>query len=209
MRALTFSVLRRCKARLWRPRSAVEGSAPAPRMLCTQPEPAVTAGVQSLVEVHPSWPEGEQAELRAAALRGMRVLPGFISEEEETALLAELEPVLKRMRYEFDHWDNAIQGYRETERSTWSVGNQAVLGRVRAAAFPEGGRDAELLPSAHVLDLAAAGHIRPHIDAVRTSRYTSASSGEFTRDSLIDGAGARIEPMHAAAGYTNQLHTDH
>ncbi|XP_073947910.1 alpha-ketoglutarate-dependent dioxygenase alkB homolog 7, mitochondrial isoform X2 [Choristoneura fumiferana] len=97
----------------------------------------------------------------------MRVLPGFISEEEETALLAELEPVLKRMRYEFDHWDNAIQGYRETERSTWSVGNQAVLGRVRAAAFPEGGRDAELLPSAHVLDLAAAGHIRPHIDAVR------------------------------------------
>lgn len=36
----------------------------------------------------------------------MRVLPNFITEEEEASLLGEVEPQLKRMRYEFDHWDN-------------------------------------------------------------------------------------------------------
>lgn len=59
-----------------------------------------------LVEVHTSWPADEQPELRKATLQGMQVLPDFVSEAEEAALLAELEPVLKRMRYEFDHWDN-------------------------------------------------------------------------------------------------------
>lgn len=44
--------------------------------------------------------------MRSAVLQHMRVLPDFVSEEEETALLAEVEPQLKRMRYEFDHWDN-------------------------------------------------------------------------------------------------------
>ncbi|KAK7938971.1 hypothetical protein WMY93_002297 [Mugilogobius chulae] len=49
----------------------------------------------------------------------VEVRPGFITEEEEASLLKELEPGLKRKRYEFDHWDNAIHGYRETERATW------------------------------------------------------------------------------------------
>lgn len=48
--------------------------------------------------------------MRAAVQRDMQVLPGFISEQEETSLLAELEPVLKKMRYEFDHWDNVSNG---------------------------------------------------------------------------------------------------
>lgn len=36
----------------------------------------------------------------------MQVYPEFITEREEIALLNELEPQLRRMRYEFDHWDN-------------------------------------------------------------------------------------------------------
>lgn len=58
----------------------------------------------------------------------------------------------------------AIQGYRETERSQWTEENSVVLSRVRGLAF---GADGETLPHVHVLDLAAAGHIKPHIDAVR------------------------------------------
>ena len=30
----------------------------------------------------------------------------FITEDEETSLCEELEPYLKRMQYEYDHWDN-------------------------------------------------------------------------------------------------------
>lgn len=36
----------------------------------------------------------------------MQVIPEFVTKEEEAAMLAELDPQLKRMRYEFDHWDN-------------------------------------------------------------------------------------------------------
>lgn len=64
------------------------------------------AGDPSFVEIAPSWPADEDPELRLAVLRDMQVLPDFVSEAEEASLLAELEPYLKRMRYEFDHWDN-------------------------------------------------------------------------------------------------------
>ncbi|XP_041972262.1 alpha-ketoglutarate-dependent dioxygenase alkB homolog 7, mitochondrial [Aricia agestis] len=120
-------------------------------------------GDQSLIEVLPSWKADEEPELRQAVVRHMRVIPDFVSEAEEAALLAEVEPQLKRMRYEYDHWDNAIEGYRETERAQWGGAAEAAMRRVRAA-FPAGAR---LLAAAHVLDLAAAGHIRPHVDAVR------------------------------------------
>lgn len=36
----------------------------------------------------------------------VQVRTAFISEEEEQALLQELEPGLRKKRYEFDHWDD-------------------------------------------------------------------------------------------------------
>lgn len=63
-------------------------------------------GDPNLLEVAGSWPAEVQCELRAAVQHDMQVLPNFISEQEEASLLGELEPVLKKMRYEFDHWDN-------------------------------------------------------------------------------------------------------
>lgn len=94
----------------------------------------------------------------------VEVRPGFISEEEETALLKELEPGLRRKRYEFDHWDNAIHGYRETERATWGPVCTEVLKRVRSVAFSA---DSPLLGPVHVLDLDQRGYIKPHIDSVK------------------------------------------
>ncbi|KAI1886652.1 hypothetical protein AGOR_G00198010 [Albula goreensis] len=94
----------------------------------------------------------------------VEVREDFISEDEELALLKELEPGLKKKRYEFDHWDDAIHGFRETERVHWSAVCGAVLGRLRGVAFPEG---SSLLGPVHVLDLDKAGYIKPHIDSVK------------------------------------------
>lgn len=40
-------------------------------------------------------------------MRGLvEVRQNFISEEEENALFKEVEPGLRKKRYEFDHWDD-------------------------------------------------------------------------------------------------------
>ncbi|KAM8845301.1 alpha-ketoglutarate-dependent dioxygenase alkB homolog 7, mitochondrial isoform 2-T2 [Spinachia spinachia] len=92
------------------------------------------------------------------------VRTGFITEEEEGALLRELEPGLKKKRYEWDHWDDAIHGYRETERVSWGSACEEVMSRVRSTAFPEG---SPLLGPVHILDLDKTGYIKPHIDSVK------------------------------------------
>ena len=45
-------------------------------------------------------------ETESILAKDMLVLPDFLSESEEESLLAEVEPYMKRLRYEFDHWDN-------------------------------------------------------------------------------------------------------
>uniref|UniRef100_A0AAZ3PHH9 AlkB homolog 7 n=1 Tax=Oncorhynchus tshawytscha TaxID=74940 RepID=A0AAZ3PHH9_ONCTS len=98
-------------------------------------------------------------------LRGqVEVRTEFISEEEEGALMKELEPGLRKKRYEFDHWDDAIHGYREAERAQWGEVCEGVMDRLRAVAFSEG---SPLLGPVHVLDLDKAGYIKPHIDSVK------------------------------------------
>ncbi|CAG9126567.1 unnamed protein product [Plutella xylostella] len=158
MRSFTLSFLRNCKYKSFLHR-------PPQRLFSdtVQQQLQLNTHAGPLVELLGEWPAREE-ELGRAVLRDMRVLPDFISEPEEAQLMAELEPYLKKMRYEFDHWDDAIHGFRETERSAWSPANKAVLQRVLEAAFPP---PAEPLPHQHVLDLAPTGHIKPHVDAVR------------------------------------------
>uniref|UniRef100_A0A3P9H6E3 Alpha-ketoglutarate-dependent dioxygenase alkB homolog 7, mitochondrial n=1 Tax=Oryzias latipes TaxID=8090 RepID=A0A3P9H6E3_ORYLA len=107
---------------------------------------------------------GSSQDLVRALGAQVDVRPSFITEEEEAALLRELEPGLKKKRYEFDHWDDAIHGYRETERSSWGPACEDILNRVRSAAFADG---RPLLGPVHVLDLDKAGYIKPHIDSVK------------------------------------------
>ncbi|XP_013142735.1 PREDICTED: alpha-ketoglutarate-dependent dioxygenase alkB homolog 7, mitochondrial [Papilio polytes] len=163
MRMITFSILRhfKCNALAYNisrrlKSDAVDIKSDDLKTKGASPDP-------DYIEVLPSWPEGE-ISMRIKATSSMRIYPNFVTEEEESSLLSELEPQLKRLRYEYDHWDNAIEGYRETERDSWNEQNAAILKRVRETAFSP---HAELLPRAHVLDLAAAGYIKPHIDAVR------------------------------------------
>ncbi|KYN03914.1 putative alpha-ketoglutarate-dependent dioxygenase ABH7, partial [Cyphomyrmex costatus] len=122
----------------------------------------------------------------------MKVLPNFINEKEEDILVQEVDPYMKRLRYEFSHWDNvkyhyislfifyllnyqyfgslqAIHGYRETEWSKWSEDSSQILDRVRRKAFlPE----MIQLSLVHILDLAPEGWIKPHIDSVRRTTIT-------------------------------------
>ncbi|MEQ2212603.1 hypothetical protein XENOCAPTIV_002213 [Xenoophorus captivus] len=107
---------------------------------------------------------GSSPELVQTVGSQVEVRPGFITQEEEAALLQELEPGLRKKRYEFDHWDDAIHGYRETERLRWAPVCEEILSRVRAVAFPQGG---PLLGPVHVLDLDKAGYIKPHVDSVK------------------------------------------
>lgn len=56
----------------------------------------------------------------------------FVTEKEEALLLEEIEPHIKRLRYEKSHWDGAIVGYREVERKNWSKESQTVGARFRS-----------------------------------------------------------------------------
>uniref|UniRef100_A0AAR5Q0J6 Alpha-ketoglutarate-dependent dioxygenase AlkB-like domain-containing protein n=1 Tax=Dendroctonus ponderosae TaxID=77166 RepID=A0AAR5Q0J6_DENPD len=100
----------------------------------------------------------------------MKVLNNFLSEAEETCLMNELDPYMNKLRYEFDHWDDAIHGYRETERLQWNEENTKILDRVRKIAFPP---DVAPIKFVHILDLDKNGWIKPHIDAVREFGYLS------------------------------------
>ncbi|KIH46552.1 hypothetical protein ANCDUO_23394, partial [Ancylostoma duodenale] len=73
------------------------------------------------------WPN----ELKTAVAAGCRVTPSFITEEEENELLREVEPHMKRLRYEKSHWDDAIHLYREREQRKWSPANEKVIQRIR------------------------------------------------------------------------------
>ncbi|KAK6737900.1 hypothetical protein RB195_020164 [Necator americanus] len=119
------------------------------------------------------WPN----ELRAAVATSCRVTPSFITEAEENELLREVEPHMKRLRYEKNHWDDAIHLYREREQRKWSPANEIVIQRIRNvrfealqmcaendASFP---LDAQHLTYVHILDLHKDGVIKPHIDSIR------------------------------------------
>ena len=62
----------------------------------------------------------------------------------------------------------AIEGYRETEKSCWTEESMALVDRLcgwtRNAVK---GEKLETLAGIHVLDLAKDGEIKPHIDSVK------------------------------------------
>jgi hypothetical protein len=48
---------------------------------------------------------------------GFDYLPDFVTEEEHDSLVAEVDPILQKKKYENSHWDKVITGYRELEKS--------------------------------------------------------------------------------------------
>lgn len=103
-------------------------------------------------------------KIKTEATENFEIIPNFISSQEEQVLLTEIDRHFRGIRYEYDHWDNAIHGYRETEKSKWGPKTQFILQRVRDCVFSS---EATQLPLVHVLDLAENGYIKAHVDSVK------------------------------------------
>ncbi|VIO93589.1 spermatogenesis associated 11, putative [Brugia malayi] len=103
-------------------------------------------------------------EMKNVLLQCCTVIPNFITKDEEISLLDEINPHMKRIRYEKSHWDDAIHLYREREQLKWRKENEAILDRIRKHSFEK--EDKQHL-FVHILDLHEDGVIKPHIDSVR------------------------------------------
>lgn len=91
----------------------------------------------------------------------------IVSVAEEEQLVQECRARLRRRRYEHNHWDDVIVGFKEMETTTWSPESQTILDKVRASSLL---MDQNLMPQVHVIDLAPkTGLIKPHIDSVKFS----------------------------------------
>lgn len=125
------------------------------KALCTQ-----SSNPSSYIYIHPSCPPSYHDLIE----RDLTLHPNFITVDQEKSLVDEIEPIISRRRYEFDHWDDAIHGFRETDRFTWNPDNANVFERIRDTAFP---KKADIINKVHILDLAETGWIKPHVDSVR------------------------------------------
>ncbi|XP_025207506.1 alpha-ketoglutarate-dependent dioxygenase alkB homolog 7, mitochondrial [Melanaphis sacchari] len=95
------------------------------------------------------------------------IIPDIVSVDEESRLINEIEKSLKRLRYQHDHWDDAIHGYRETEIMSWKdQKNTNVIQRLRNKVFANESIT-EQMQRVHVLDLCDDGYVKPHIDSIR------------------------------------------
>nr|ACO10554.1 Alkylated DNA repair protein alkB homolog 7 precursor [Caligus rogercresseyi] len=110
----------------------------------------------------PGWTK--EPGLQSAFSSSFTLIPDFISPDEEKQLFREVEPVLKRLVFEKDHWDDAILHFRETEKKHWRKGNASIIQRIHDAAFESSD---SIRPLAHILDLASNGLIKPHVDSIK------------------------------------------
>lgn len=130
-----------------------------------------TDAQSKLFDFQHNWPEDVKQEF----LQDMILIEDFVSEAEEESLSTETKKSMRRMRYQYDHWDDAIHGYREMEKTNWWPENESIFQRVRHRAFV-----ANVLPHVHILDLAADGIIKPHVDSSRYCGSTIAGLSLLT-----------------------------
>ncbi|KAL4095342.1 hypothetical protein PRIC1_008716 [Phytophthora ramorum] len=97
----------------------------------------------------------------------LQVVLDVITEDEEQVVADECSRILRRRRYEEDHWDNAIVKFKEMERSRWSTETQRILQKVREAAILP--KELKYFPAVHVIELAEDGYIKPHVDSIKFS----------------------------------------
>lgn len=151
------------------------------------------------MEFEGNWP----LDVKEKFLKDFHLIENFITAEEENSLLQEVEPYLKRQRYERDHWDDAIQGFRETERKQWFPQNREVINKIIKRSF----NNSTILPHVHVLDLEATGVIKPHVDSVRFCGDTI-SGISLLSDSIMKLVQSIEDPYLASNDYRTQPKTE-
>ena len=122
-----------------------------------------------------------------------------ISREEETVLLAYLEPLLRRRRYEDGHWDSVISSYKEVELLAVSRGKpmpaevQSILQRIQELIQQNYSFPVLQFLAPHCIDLSAtAGAIDYHVDSVKHS------GGVLAGLSLLAQRTMRLKPDDAS-----------
>lgn len=98
------------------------------------------------------------------------LVPNFITEEEESVALSDVEPQLKRRRYDDGHFDGVILDYRERTYpiAALSGSSQAIVERAYSL-FPAAPAAGKHMDSVHAIDLTARGEIRNHVDSIKFS----------------------------------------
>lgn len=105
-----------------------------------------------------------------AAAFPLLLVESFVSPDEETALVAETDKLLRRRRYEASHWDAVITSFRELQIPTPRA--SPLLQAVFSRAWTHVPRPSLQRPKdhVHVLDLApGSGNIDYHVDSVKFS----------------------------------------
>ena len=70
----------------------------------------------------PSYLYASDSNIEQIMIKDMLIYEDFITKEEEMCILEEVEPYMKRLRYEYAHWDNV-----SLENSTKNVLTQVML----------------------------------------------------------------------------------
>lgn len=73
------------------------------------PNPDILRSISNITKSDreiPAWIDASDPNTLSDLTDSFIVYNNFISEEEETSLMNELEPYMRRLRYEQDHWDD-------------------------------------------------------------------------------------------------------
>lgn len=100
------------------------------------------------------------------------LLENVISHAEEEELVRYVSSLLRRKRYEGNHWDSVIVQYKELElheARKMPERVEDVLRRVEALIKQSYRSEIGQLQPPHVIDLDALGRIGPHIDSIKHS----------------------------------------
>lgn len=76
--------------------------------------------------------EASSSDVAAALSRDIDLYEDFITEEEEASMLAEVEPYLQKLHYEFDHWDDVSRSLKFLvfiHFNNFSYGDQSIIGK--------------------------------------------------------------------------------
>ena len=70
----------------------------------------------------------EEEATKQKLIDSIVIYKDFISADEENSIFQEIEPYLKRMHYEFDHWDDVIKIMLTPLRSKFCHGGITFVG---------------------------------------------------------------------------------
>jgi len=121
------------------------------------------------------------------------VYDNFVSEEEANLLAEQISALMRRRRYEKNHWDSVIVGYKEVEL----IDEDAMLNdliirnllhRTRSYLQENHLTPASTFLPCHAIDLKADGELHAHVDSVRFS------GGMVAGISLLSSAIMRLKP---------------